>query len=120
MEERPRGLVIALVYVALVTSALLVLIDYKLKRDLLDMFRHIQEEIDRGQKLYRSPPDRDPDTDGVRTTDLVGNASPVEASNGDKPPSAPRVPEGDRAKATQRGRRTRDQTVFGPDNQVGP
>lgn len=45
MDDKTRKLIIALEVIALITSAVLILIDYKLKRDLLDLLTRIEGSV---------------------------------------------------------------------------
>ena len=96
MEAKTRRLVITVEVLALTVSALLILIDYKLKKDLLILIRRIEEALI--EATHAMEPSRDLDPDSLRVGDLASHDARVEEEatpNG----SAQRA----RARGTRRG-----------------
>lgn len=107
---------------AIVTALVLILVDYKLKNDLVDLFKRMEAALEDGRKLLGPQFAANVDLDSVRPGNMVGNASPVEtsASNGSAEglglthKTAP-----PKRETTVRARRTRGTPVPRPDNPVG-
>jgi hypothetical protein len=122
MEDKTRKLIIALELVALVTAGILILIDYKLKQDLLKLFERIESAIETGNRLYSQDPDFSADTSRVPRGSMVGDNPPMETSasatahraNGSGKPRA------SRGKATDSSRGTRDTPIQESSESVGP
>lgn len=81
MDSKSRNLIMALEFLLLATAGIVILIDFKLKRDLLLMFVEIKTEIESGQRNVAKASNNSSDTSGVHTGDLVGNASAMEAAS---------------------------------------
>ena len=78
--EKTKKLLIALELLALATSVILVLIDYRLKQDLLNLFRRIEAGIETASGLLGKDPNFSPDTSGLSGSPLVGDNPIVEAT----------------------------------------
>jgi len=122
MDDKNRKLFITLELVALAVSFLLVLIDYKLKRDLLDLFIKIERELYGRQDASKESP-RSADSAGVRASRMVDHSTGVEAEN-----SAPMAEQNGSAKpanqngkaAPKRSTGARNQAIPGNGKPVGP
>ncbi len=77
---RTRRLILALEMLALITSGLLVLIDYRLKQDLLKLFQRIEVAIETANRIYPQNPDVSSDTGDISGGSVVGDNPSVETS----------------------------------------
>jgi hypothetical protein len=124
MEDKTRKLLMTLEYLALVVSILLVLIDYKLKRDLLQLFIQIERD------LYGKQPEPDSDggnstgPDNLRAGNLVANDTGMETPGVANAPGAAGEPGpgagGGNGTRPKRSAGTRNTPVQVTDKQVGP
>jgi hypothetical protein len=80
MERKAERLVLILEGVALLTALILILVDYKLKNDLVELYGKMEAALERGQKLFGQDANTGSDSLRVRSGDLVGNVSPLETS----------------------------------------
>ena len=119
-----QRLLLALEGLALITAALLILIDYKLKNDLVVLFGKLEGALEDGRKLFGPEFGSGVDIAGVRAGHLASVPAPVEAStangaaaqvgsNGKRPGSATKRP------TAKRPGRDGSAPVPGPDNTVG-
>lgn len=119
MEQKVQRLVLALQGIALVTALVLILVDYKLKNDLVDLYKKMEDALARGQKLFGQNVDTGSDTGDVRSSHLVGAGSGLET------PASPSVaeqngqPETNGRASAKRSRRAGDKAVSDADKQVG-
>jgi len=122
MENKTQKLILTLEYLALVVSCLLVLIDYKLKRDLLQMIMRIEREIYARQADTVADDSHSTTADNLSTGNLVADVAGMEATNGDHAPGAAGQPEPGPGPGHAPVKRagTRNKTVPQPDKQVGP
>lgn len=122
MEDKARKLVMALETLALVTAAILILVDYKLKQDLMGLYQKLEAALNDAKKYFGEDYFAARDPGGVHTGDLVGNAPTVEEKPSDSQASQngqPKPPARRRTPANRSGG-NRDSAVSGPDNAVGP
>lgn len=119
MDRKMERLVLILEGVALVTALILILVDYKLKNDLTDLYAKMEVALERGQKLFAENGDSGSDSVRLRAGDLVGNVSPLEtsASNGMAGQNGQSKTRG--ASAAKRSRGNRDTAVSQPDKPLG-
>lgn len=125
MEDKTRKLLLALELVAILTAAILILVDYKLKRDLVELTKNVEGAIEQARQLYsqESPSaDTADNPGGLHSSHLVDNAAGMEA-----PIHLDETSQNGNAKTVQRARTTpkrnggtRNTTVPRPDNAVGP
>src|SRR5882762_9159526 len=73
MEIKTRKLMIALELLAIVTAAVLILIDYKLKQDLLKLFERIESAIETANGLHNQDAGLSADTGGIPGGSVVGD-----------------------------------------------
>lgn len=123
MEDKTRKLIVILEGIAIVTALVLILVDYKLKNDLVDLYKKMERALADGQKLFGPEFASDIDIASLRTGDMVGNAATVETANGSGPPigmgqSSPA--ETARRTPAKRNRGNRNPPVPEPDKQMGP
>jgi hypothetical protein len=78
--EKTRRLVLALEGLALVVATVLILVDYKLKNDLVDLYRKMEGSLERGRQFMGQEPISPADTNGVRTGDMASNDASLEAA----------------------------------------
>lgn len=76
--DKTQRLVMALELLALIVAAVLILIDYKLKRDLVILFRNIEGTLATSTKLQGNHDNNPGDSDPVSDGSLVGDVSIVE------------------------------------------
>lgn len=78
MEDKTRRLLLALETLALLTAGILILIDYKLKQDLVELTKNVENALEQARTLY--PPDANTadHTSDIHTGDMVGDATAVE------------------------------------------
>lgn len=119
--DKTRKLVLALEGIAIVTALILILVDYKLKNDLVELYQKMEAALADGRQIFG--PDFAPgiDPSALHRRPVVRPAPTVETATADKPDTqngqgkpAPRK----RAPADSSGR-NRDSTVPKPDKQVG-
>lgn len=121
MEQKTRNLFLALELLALTVAGLLILIDYKLKRDLLTLFARIEKAMEYAQESGRGANSGSADIDSVYPRNMVADASGVEAVRTDAANSA----NGTAATATgnrpspKRSRGNGNRTIPQPDKSVG-
>lgn len=80
MESKAHRLVMILEAVAIVTAAILILVDYKLKNDLVELYKRMEATLEDGRKLFGKDYLADLDTSGLHAGPLVGDAPTVETS----------------------------------------
>jgi len=124
MDEKTKKLLVTLEVLALVVSLLLILIDYKLKGDLLSLFKRIERDLYGREDSSPPEPPKPAGNAGVRSSDLLDNpagveetsSSPLASPNGREEPASSN---GSRT-ATKRSPRARGPAI--PDNgkPVGP
>ena len=119
MDDKTRKTLLTLELLALFVSALLILIDYKLKRDLLALFIKIERSLYGSSVMDKESPERASDA-GLRTGDLVGEPAgmeapinPVAANGNSQPRRAARKPANSNGGAGGQG-------IPQQDKQVGP
>lgn len=101
-------------------AGILILIDYKLKRDLVDLFARIEAAIETGNRLYDTDTAHTYSGADIRDSTVVGNNPTVETADVPKQ-SNPDGENGHKANGyvpTQRSRGTRNKTVPGTDKPV--
>lgn len=121
MEAKTRNLILTLEILALATAGILILIDFKLKKDLLALFIRIEEKIAHGEQTLADT-SRVATADSVHSGSMVADTSRMEApnvddsssANGSRPTAASNRP---RAK---RSTGTRSAPVSESDKSVGP
>lgn len=80
-EDKTRKLLMALELLAISVAAVLILIDYKLKRDLLELFARIESAIETGNRIYGTDTDHAGSDNPVPGSFVVGDHSPVETTD---------------------------------------
>lgn len=80
LEIKTRRLVLSLEILAILIGALLILIDYKLKHDLVKLFERIEASIERGRRVYGEDSTINPDPSGIPANPLVADNPRMEAS----------------------------------------
>jgi len=121
--DKTRKLILALEGVAIITALVLILVDYKLKNDLIDLYRKMERALADGQKILGSEFGSNIDIGGLRAGLLVDNAPTVEAANGTGPTGI--VGQNGQAKTARRATPKRSGRVGNPpfsesDKPVGP
>jgi hypothetical protein len=106
---------------AVSVAAILILIDYKLKRDLVELFARIESAIETGNKLYGTyTANASSDTD-IRDGVVVGDNPPMETPDVHKPGTAGSQNGHPRGRNTtaHNSRGTRNTTVPDADKPMG-
>jgi hypothetical protein len=121
MEEKTRKLLLTLELLAIATAAILILIDYKLKQDLLKLFERIETAIGTEQHLFDANTSKPGNSSNIPGSPMVGDNTIMETS--DIPDSAnghgaSRQATSKRAAANGNGR-TRNTTIPDPDKSMG-
>jgi len=120
--EKLRRLLLALEGLAIATALVLVLVDYKLKNDLVDLFKKLEATIDEGKRYFGESFGAAVDIGAIRSGDLVGTATSMEKTANASPAASTRQngkrPAAKRTSA-DRGRGIGSAPVPGPDNTVG-
>lgn len=121
MEDKTRKLVMVLEAVALVTAGILILIDYKLKQDLLRLFERIESAIETGNRLFPQDASERPNPSRVPTDTVVGDNPRVGTpTNGQSANGSTRSkPRPSRGKATNGSGGTRDSEIPESSKPVG-
>jgi hypothetical protein len=92
--ERTRKLVLILEGLAIGVAVVLILVDYKLKNDLVDLYKKMEGTLERGRQSFGETASTADSPSGVHTGSLVDNVARLEtsayagASNGDSPAKA--------------------------------
>ena len=115
--DKTRRLILALEGIAIVTALVLILVDYKLKNDLVDLYKKMEKALADGQRILSADFGAGIDLGSVRSGNMVRTATPMETttvsdlgdSNG-KPPAATGKPN-----PANRARRDRNNPVPKPD-----
>jgi hypothetical protein len=119
MEDKTRKLVLALEGLALATALILILIDYKLKNDLVALYRRMEESLADGQKLFaNSIPDSD--TGSIPGSNVVAASPAMETATHTSSPSPNGKTSVRQRTPAKRDRRTGDTPIPRSDNTVGP
>lgn len=121
MEAKAQRLLLVLETLALLTAGILILIDYKLKQDLVTLTRNVESALEDARKLFPQDTGAGSDSSDLHTGNLVDNGPPMETGpdtgksgqNG-KTPAIPRT----RTPAKRSGG-NRNTPVPGLDNPVG-
>jgi hypothetical protein len=116
---KTQRLILALETLAILTAAVLILVDYKLKNDLVDLYRKMEATLKHGESLFGENAATPLDSMRVRPGSLVDNRATVETGPGDNVAAQNGQPKTRRAQPANRDRRTRDKAVSDPDKQVG-
>lgn len=120
-EDKTRRLLLIVEVLAIGTAAVLILIDYKLKQDLVALFRQIEAAMNYESRLYSANAGNPDSYSVVFDSSLVGDNPPVEKTapdNADKPHAAEPKPTGER-KSAVRGSGARSKKVPDADKSVG-
>jgi hypothetical protein len=119
MDRKAERLVLILEGIALVTALILILVDYKLKNDLTELYAKMEATLADGQKLFAKDAGTSGDSLRLRSGDLVGNGPTVEkatdtglAGQNGKPPTRSASP-------AKRSRRVGDKAVSDDGKQMG-
>lgn len=122
--DKTRRLILALEGIAILTALVLILVDYKLKNDLVDLYKKMEVALENGRKLMGPEFATDIDTSRLRAGPMVDNAPTLETPdypspnfpvepNGEGPgPTAKRSP-------AKRSGRNGNQAVPESDKPVG-
>jgi hypothetical protein len=106
--------------VAIVTALLLILVDYKLKNDLMDLYKKMERALADGRQILGSEFGSGIDTSSLRASPLVRDAAPVETGNDGYTYNANSKPEpSGRKTEPKRTRRDGYTEIPKPDKQVG-
>lgn len=81
LPDKTRNLLLALELIAVTVAGILILIDYKLKRDLLELFARIEAAIETGNRLYSQDTDNANGDSSVPGSFVVGDNPTVETPN---------------------------------------
>lgn len=119
MERKMERLVLILEGVALITALILILVDYKLKGDLTELYAKMEAALERGQKLFAENSDTGNDPVRLRTGDMVGNVSPLETSASNGVAGQNGQPKARRTSAAKRSRGNGNTAVSQPDKPLG-
>lgn len=119
--SKTTRLVLILEGVALATALVLILVDYKLKNDLIALYRKMEGAISEAREYLGENFGAGIDTSGLPGGTLVRDGTPVETA------ASPSVAEGNgkaprarKSQAANRGRGNRTSPVQEPSKQVGP
>lgn len=117
MEDKTRKLVLILEGIAIITATVLILVDYKLKNDLMDLYVKMERALKNGETIYSAG--IDPGL--LRPGNMVRDAATVEtrAANGTIHADSKPGPRGKRP-SPERNRGNGNTTIPKPDNPVGP
>jgi hypothetical protein len=80
MEQKAQRLIMALEAIALITAAILILVDYKLKNDLVDLYKKMEVALENERLLLGADHSPASGNSAVRAGDLVDYDPPMEAS----------------------------------------
>ena len=119
MDRKMERLVLILEGVALITALILILVDYKLKNDLTDLYQKMEVALERGQKLFDEDTNTGSDSMRVRPGNLVGNVSPLETSARPSVAGQNGKPPNGRATPAKRSRGNGNTAIPKPDKQMG-
>jgi hypothetical protein len=119
--EKTRRLVLILEGLALVVATVLILVDYKLKNDLVELYRKMEGTLARGKEFMGESSIPADHPSGLRDSYLVDHVSTVETptaehsgnGNGNASTASKRA-------TAKRSGGTRDSAVPQPDKRVGP
>lgn len=122
MEDKTRKLLLVMEMLALLVAGILILIDYKLKQDLVALTRNVENALDNARTIISSDSSPGDDTSGLHNSNLVGNASPMEAGSASDKTHANGKAETVRSTrtATKRSGGNRSTQVPRPSDPVGP
>lgn len=119
--DTTRRLILALEGVAIVTALILILVDYKLKNDLVELYKKMEAALIDGRQIFG--PDFAPgiDPSALRGGDMVRATPPMETGPADKQDHAngQGKPAARKRTSPVSQRRDRDSPVPKPDKQVG-
>lgn len=79
--DKTRKLVLILEGVAIVTALVLILVDYKLKNDLMDLYRKMEKALENGRKILGPEFGAGIDTGRLPTRAMARDAATVETRN---------------------------------------
>lgn len=82
--DKTRRLILALEGVAIVTALVLILVDYKLKNDLVDLYKKMEAALADGRAIFGPEFAPGIDTSSLRASAMVRPDSPVETGAGNK------------------------------------
>jgi hypothetical protein len=119
--DTTRKLLLALETVAIVTALILILVDYKLKNDLVELYKKMEAALIDGRQIFGPDFAAGIDPGAIRGGDMVRATPPVEKRPADKPGNANGQAKPAARKRTPpvSQRRDRNSTVPKPDKQVG-
>lgn len=119
--DKMRKLLLTLELIALIVSAILILIDYRLKKDVLQLFMKVERKIDQAIPLLSPAGDIASHPVDVLPGNLVANDAGMETANGHHPASAAggTEPGPGASEPAKRARGTRNTGVPKPDKPVG-
>jgi hypothetical protein len=120
MEAKMRKLVMALEALAILTAAILILVDYRLKNELVDLYKKLEATIKHGKQVFGENAGPDPGANSLRDSSHVDRNPLVEASAIPSTGESPDAARTSKRQSANRNGRNRDKAVPGPDNQVGP
>lgn len=121
-EDKTRRLLLIVEMLAIGTAALLILIDYKIKQDLVALFKQIEAAMTYESRLYSANAGNPDSYSAVFDGSLVGDNSTVEtpiADSADKPDPAGQKP-ADKRKSPVNRTGARGKAIQDPDKSVGP
>lgn len=119
MEEKARKLVVVLEGIALLTALILILVDYKLKNDLVALYQKMEATLENGKKLFGESYFADFDSSGLRTGSVVDHGSTMEATASASSTNTNGKNEASARPTPKRSRRAGGSEVPRPDNTVG-
>jgi hypothetical protein len=120
-EVKTRNLLVMLELLAVTVAGILILIDYKLKRDLVELFARIESAIETGNKLYDTFAANNSSDTNLRDGTVVGDNPPMETPDVRKPGNTGSTNRGTAGKqsASNGSGGTRNTPVQGPGKSMG-
>jgi hypothetical protein len=115
--DTTRKLILALEGVAIVTALVLILVDYKLKNDLVDLYKKMEAALADGRQIFGPQFAPGIDTSSLRASPMVRPTSPVETGAGGEADNrnGKAGPASRRGTPANRKGRNRDITIPEPD-----
>jgi hypothetical protein len=120
MDRKAERLVLILEGIALLTALILILVDYKLKNDLVELYGKMEVALERGQKLFGE--NANPGSNSLRVPDspMVDNVSRLETSDSPSVAGSNGKPKARGTAATRRSGRAGDKAISRTDKPLGP
>jgi hypothetical protein len=106
--------------IAITTALILILVDYKLKNDLVALYKKMEVALDDGRKLFGESFGAGIDTSGLQRSPVVDNTAWLETPIVRDTPAGNGQAARDSKPSAKRSGRNRDTQISEPDKQVGP